>query len=235
MHKQLSTKSPDEGSYSTMDANAGNMVVPGANTPNDYAAKLQKKFEETANSSPYYAQFRARKAAYEAKKRSAEGEAAQPRGAVSASPATTGSGSDGHKVLGATKNATQTEVARSLKAVSASPAAISGSDSDGLDVSLPAWKPRKQRLEKEPVEGSSSVGNAPAFSDESPSAASTAGVPFRGAHGASRSADRVAPIASLSGAKETSRRPSSANVAVKKRRRRKASTPGQASYGTVPR
>ena len=114
----------------------------------------------------------------------------------------------------AKKTAAESEAAAvPPKAVSAPLAAISGSDSDDPKVLLPAWEPRKQRLKKEPARGSSSIGNVPPFNDETTPDPSPAGVPFRAANAAVRSAG--APTTSSAGVKSTLHHPNSTGGAVK--------------------
>ena len=89
MNKQALYHQPDI--FLTMDANSGNI-----DAYNAYAAKIQRKFEESASSSKWYAEYQARKAASVARKKATEDEAVvQPPQAVSESPvAIAGSDSD---------------------------------------------------------------------------------------------------------------------------------------------
>jgi hypothetical protein len=186
--------------------------------PDAYKAYMDRLFEETKFTSPWYAYYGARKAASDAKKKAAAGsEAAVPLQAVSASSSTAVATSSREAALVAEKEPTEkrtagSEAVISPKAVSASsPDTIIISDSDDPEVSLSAWKPRKSRVKKEPtpIEGSSSVneGITPA--------ASTAKTPARGGTGVARTAGSDARDVSSAEAKNKSRRQSSASGAVK--------------------
>jgi hypothetical protein len=192
-----------------MDANPGKMP----RDRDEYLAYMDRLFEETASSSPWYAYYAARKAASDAKKKAAaESEAAVPPAPSPTAVAT----SSREAVLVAEKKSAEkkpaekptekstagSEAVISPKAVStSSPDTIIISDSDDPGVSLSAWKPRKNRVKKEPtpIEGSSSVNEGPT------PAASKEKTPARGGNGIARTAGSVARDVSSAEAKNKSR------------------------------
>jgi hypothetical protein len=141
----------------------------------------------------------ARKAALVAERKAAEKKAAEKKAA--------------EKTASEKKTAEKKATVSPRGLSASSPEIIIDSDSDGAEVMLSAWQPRKKPIKKEPTEGSSSVGDAPPLHERSTPA--TAKLPARGGNGSARSANRDMPTVSSAAAKETSRRPSGISPAVK--------------------
>lgn len=188
----------------------------------DLAAEMERKFQETASSSKWYPEYRARQAVSDAKKKAAaaESEAAiAPKVATASSP-----------------EATTTSAPKALS--TSSPESIVISDSDDPEVSLSAWEPRKKRIKKEitpdgtPLNGTTKLASSTSrlspvgpdglrvkkelnpegtpFKGNITHASSTARHSTRGGNGVAGSANRDASTSAR--AKDTSRRPSSTGV-----------------------
>jgi hypothetical protein len=109
----------------------------------------------------------ARKAALVAERKAAEKKTAEKKAA---------------EQKGAEKAASAKKVAEKKATVgvsASSPEVIIDSDSDGAEVMLSAWQPRKKPIKREPTEGSSYVGNAPPINEAPTTAARTAKLPAK--------------------------------------------------------